>query len=37
MLAGLWKLPQVWHKRRQIQAMRTVPIDALEAMLWPPQ
>ena len=37
MLAGLWQLPHIWHKRAQIQAMRTVPIDVLEAMLWPPQ
>lgn len=37
MFAGLWQLPRMWRKRGQIQKMRTVPIDELEAMLWPPQ
>ncbi len=37
MLAGLWQLPCMWRKRRQIQQMRTVPVDVLESMLWPLQ
>ncbi len=37
MFAGLWQLPRMWRKRRQIQQMRTVPVDVLESMLWPPQ
>ncbi len=37
MLAGLCQLPRMWRKRRQIQQMRTVPVDVLESMLWPPQ
>jgi GT2 family glycosyltransferase len=37
MLAGLWQLPRAWHKRRAIQASRTIDIDDLEAILWPPQ
>ena len=36
-LAGVWLLPRVWRKRRAIQALRTIAIDDLEAMLWPPQ
>lgn len=37
MWAGLWHIPLIWHKRRSIQAMRTVSPDVLEAILWPPQ
>ncbi len=37
MFAGLRQLPRMWRKRRQIQQMRTVPVDVLESMLWPPQ
>ncbi len=37
MWAGLWQLPRMWRKRGQIQKMRTVPVDILESMLWPPQ
>lgn len=37
MLAGLLGLPRIWRKRRQVQATRTVSIDYLEDLLWPPQ
>jgi len=37
MWAGLWQLPRMWRKRDQIQRMRTVPVDVIESMLWPPQ
>jgi len=37
MWAGVWQIPRAWHKRQQIQAMRTVPINELEASLLPPQ
>lgn len=35
MLAGLLALPRIWHKRRQIQAMRSISIEELEEMLAP--
>jgi GT2 family glycosyltransferase len=37
MLAGIRGIPKMWRKRRQIQSMRTVSIDYLEAILWHPQ
>lgn len=37
MWAGLWQLPRAWRKRRAIQATRTIAMEQLEAMLWPPQ
>lgn len=37
MLAGVWQMPRIWRKRRSIQAMRSVPVEYLEGMLWPPQ
>jgi hypothetical protein len=37
MLAGLRDLPELLHKRRQVQATRTVPVDYLESLLSPPQ
>ena len=37
MLAGLWQLPRAWRKRRSIQASRTIAINELESILWPPQ
>lgn len=37
MLAGLWGLPRMWRKRRQIQQQRTVSIEELERTLSPPQ
>jgi GT2 family glycosyltransferase len=37
MWAGLRSTPRMWRKRRQIQAMRTVSMDYLESILWPPQ
>ncbi|MDX1993098.1 MAG: glycosyltransferase family 2 protein [bacterium] len=37
MWAGLWSSPRMWRKRRQIQAMRSVSMDYLESILWPPQ
>lgn len=37
MFAGLRDGLRLWHKRRQIQAMRTVSIDYLESILSPPQ
>jgi GT2 family glycosyltransferase len=35
--AGLGQMPRMWRKRRRIQQQRTVSIEALEAVLWPPQ
>jgi GT2 family glycosyltransferase len=35
MLAGLLALPRIWPRRRQIQAMRSISIEELEAMLAP--
>jgi GT2 family glycosyltransferase len=37
MAAGLLRVFTIWPKRRRIQAMRTVPIDAIERLLSPPQ
>ncbi len=37
MLAGVWYLPRTWRKRRDIQRMRTVSIEYLEAILSPSQ
>jgi GT2 family glycosyltransferase len=37
MLAGLWALPMLLRKRRQVQAARTIPDAALEQRLSPPQ
>jgi hypothetical protein len=37
MWVGVWQLPRAWRKRRAIQAARTVPVEQIEAMLWPPQ
>lgn len=37
MLAALRGLPRMLRKRRGIQAMRTVSIEYLESVLWPPQ
>lgn len=37
MLAGVWSIPRLWHKRRRIQAARSVSIAYLESILWPPQ
>jgi GT2 family glycosyltransferase len=37
MLAGVWQMPRMWRKRRTIQQRRAVPIEYLEAILWPPQ
>lgn len=37
MWAGLWQMPRMWSKRRVIQQQRTISIEALEALLWPPQ
>lgn len=37
MFAGLWGIPRMLKKRRQIQQMRTVSTEALEAILSPPQ
>jgi GT2 family glycosyltransferase len=37
MFAGLWHLPRLLNKRREIQAARTVSIDYLDALLSPPQ
>jgi GT2 family glycosyltransferase len=37
MWAGLRGIPRMWRKRRAIQRMRTVSVDYLEAILWPPQ
>jgi GT2 family glycosyltransferase len=36
MLAGLWQIRSAWRKRGTIQRMRTVSIDYLESVLWPP-
>lgn len=33
--AGVWKIPRMWRKRRDIQAMRRVSIEKLEAVLSP--
>ena len=33
MLAGLLSLPRIWHKRRQVQAMRTVSLEYIEQLL----
>ncbi len=35
MLAGLWKLPLLWRKRREIQSKRRVSIEYLESILTP--
>ncbi len=41
-LKGMWAgfqqllTRRIWRKRRAIQSARTVPVDDLEAMLWPP-
>jgi GT2 family glycosyltransferase len=37
MLAGLCQMPRMWRKRRAIQQMRSVSIEYLESILWPPQ
>ncbi|MBZ0282196.1 MAG: glycosyltransferase family 2 protein [Anaerolineae bacterium] len=37
MWAGIWRIPFVWRKRRSIQQMRSVSIEYLESVLWPPQ
>ncbi len=37
MWAGIRQLPRMWRKRRAIQQMRTVSVESLEALLWPPQ
>lgn len=36
-LAGIVGIPHVWRKRRAVQASRAVSLDALEAILSPPQ
>ena len=36
MVAGVWGLPRMMRKRRLIQPMRAVSIEAIEAMLTPP-
>jgi hypothetical protein len=33
MLAGLMSLPRIWHKRRQVQALRTVSLAYIEQLL----
>jgi GT2 family glycosyltransferase len=37
MAVGLWQMPRMMRKRRTIQALRTVTIEELETILWPPQ
>jgi GT2 family glycosyltransferase len=37
MWAGIRQLPRMWRKRRATQQMRTVSVESLEALLWPPQ
>jgi len=37
MWAGIWRIPFVWRKRRSIQQMRSVSVEYLESVLWPPQ
>jgi GT2 family glycosyltransferase len=37
MLAGVVGIFRAWKKRRAIQKMRTVSVDYLETILWPPQ
>lgn len=37
MAAGLLRVLTIWPKRRRIQATRTVPVEALERLLSPPQ
>ncbi|MFW5692179.1 MAG: glycosyltransferase family 2 protein [Chloroflexota bacterium] len=37
MATGLVSIPRALRKRRQVQALRTVPIEAIEAVLSPPQ
>ncbi|MCB9450278.1 MAG: glycosyltransferase family 2 protein [Anaerolineaceae bacterium] len=37
MAAGLWHLPRMWRKRREIQRRRTVSIEYLETILSPVQ
>jgi GT2 family glycosyltransferase len=37
MVAGLLRVLTIWPKRRRIQATRTVPVEALERLLSPPQ
>jgi GT2 family glycosyltransferase len=37
MAAGLWTLPQALRKRKTIQGGRTVSIEYLETILWPPE
>lgn len=37
MLAGIFSSGRMWRKRKQVQQMRTVSIEALEAVLLPPQ
>jgi GT2 family glycosyltransferase len=36
MAAGVWGLPRMLRKRREVQAMRTASIDQIEAVLSPP-
>ncbi|MBL8162918.1 MAG: glycosyltransferase family 2 protein, partial [Anaerolineae bacterium] len=37
MVSGLLSIPGAWRKRRSIQASRTVSMEYLESLLWPPQ
>lgn len=36
MLVGLWRMPGLWRKRRQIQRLRSASIEYLEGVLSPP-
>ncbi len=37
MLAGLWRVPFLWRKRRAVQNTRNVSTEYLESLLYPPQ
>jgi GT2 family glycosyltransferase len=37
MLTGIWHLPKIWRKRRQVQQQRRVSIDYIDSLLSPPQ
>jgi len=37
MLAGVLGIPRMWRARRQVQQTRTVSLEYLESLLWPPQ
>lgn len=37
MLAGVWGIPRMWRARRRVQQTRSVSLEYLESILWPPQ